>query len=185
MYNVQERRTAEAALNAWSKTVECVPALLNRSSQSAHVEVRQLASIVLKKKIPGKWRQLSPEVRSAMQTDFDVSCPYESCMLLDTFFTNALLSGILDAHVVRTRIVCINITIKLLSITLLSSPFTFSAQVQEATKTTLLESIVKEPVANVRRASADLMAVIARYTVPQGAVFSFLLLFSSYISFIL
>ncbi|CAM6009508.1 unnamed protein product [Sphagnum balticum] len=97
----EARKQAEEQIRLLSKDPQLVPALLHyvRSAQSP--EVRQLAGVLLRKKITGHWMQLSPETRNSV-------------------------------------------------------------------KSTLLESITLEPSPPVRRASADVVSVIAKHAIPAG-----------------
>ncbi|GBG68591.1 hypothetical protein CBR_g3136 [Chara braunii] len=97
----EARRGAEEKINNLAKDPTVVPALLAHVRSSVHENVRQLAAVLLRKKITGHWMKLG-------------------------------------------------------------------ADVQESTKNVLLESIVKEPSSRVRRASADVVSIIAKHCVPSG-----------------
>jgi hypothetical protein len=64
----EARKQAEEQIRLLSKDPQLVPALLHyvRSAQSP--EVRQLAGVLLRKKITGHWMQLSPETRNSVKS---------------------------------------------------------------------------------------------------------------------
>jgi hypothetical protein len=64
----EARKQAEEQIRLLSKDPQLVPGLLHyvRSAQSP--EVRQLAGVLLRKKITGHWMQLSPETRNSVKS---------------------------------------------------------------------------------------------------------------------
>jgi hypothetical protein len=64
----EARKQAEEQIRLLSKDPQLVPALLHyvRSAQSP--EVRQLAGVLLRKKITGHWMQLSTETRNSVKS---------------------------------------------------------------------------------------------------------------------
>ena len=63
----EERQLAEQAVMVLIKKKVCVPLLVAQLQHSQHVGVRQLASILLRKKILGHWRKLDINVRQEIK----------------------------------------------------------------------------------------------------------------------
>lgn len=63
----QARKRAEEQIRRLSKDPQLVPALLHHVRSSASPEVRQLAAVLLRKKITGHWMQLPIEVRNSVK----------------------------------------------------------------------------------------------------------------------
>ncbi|XP_051145314.1 uncharacterized protein LOC127261141 [Andrographis paniculata] len=95
------RRQAEDQIKRLSKDPQVVPALIHHLRTAKTPNVRQLAAVLLRKKITGHWGKLSPEVRGQV-------------------------------------------------------------------KQSLIESITMEHSPPVRRASANVVSIVAKYTVPTG-----------------
>lgn len=62
------RKHAEEQIRRLSKDPQLVPALLHHVRSSPYPEVRQLAAVLLRKKITGHWMQLSVEVRNSVKS---------------------------------------------------------------------------------------------------------------------
>jgi hypothetical protein len=62
------RKHAEEQIRRLSKDPLLVPALLHHVRSSPYPEVRQLAAVLLRKKITGHWMQLSVEVRNNVKS---------------------------------------------------------------------------------------------------------------------
>ena len=62
------RKQAEEQIRRLSKDPQLVPALLHHVRSSHYPEVRQLAAVLLRKKITGHWMQLSVEVRNSVKS---------------------------------------------------------------------------------------------------------------------
>lgn len=65
----QVRKAAEEALRALSAQPQVVPDLLQRIQSSQDAQVRQLAAVLLRKRVSRHWAQLSPEVRTQQQQE--------------------------------------------------------------------------------------------------------------------
>lgn len=65
----QVRKAAEEALRALSAQPQVVPDLLQRIQSSQDAQVRQLAAVLLRKRVSRHWAQLSPEVRTHQQQE--------------------------------------------------------------------------------------------------------------------
>jgi hypothetical protein len=64
----EARRAAEARLNKLGKDAAVVPALLEQLQRGAADEIRQLAAIILRKRIAAHWLKLQPPTREALKT---------------------------------------------------------------------------------------------------------------------
>lgn len=62
------RKQAEEAIRKLAKDPAIVPKLLEQVKGSHHAEVRQLAAVLLRKKIAGLWTKLTPEVQESVKT---------------------------------------------------------------------------------------------------------------------
>lgn len=63
----EARKQAEEQIRRLSKDPQLVPALLHHVRSSPSPEVRQLAAVLLRKKITGHWMNLSAEVRGSVK----------------------------------------------------------------------------------------------------------------------
>jgi uncharacterized protein involved in cysteine biosynthesis len=61
------RKQAEEAIKQLAKDPAIVPKLLEQVKGAHHAEVRQLAAVLLRKKIAGLWMKLTPEVQGTVK----------------------------------------------------------------------------------------------------------------------
>eukprot|EP01018_Ginkgo_biloba_P037639 Gb_34114 [translate_table: standard] len=62
------RRQAEEQIKRLAKDPQVVPALLQHMRTAKSANVRQLAAVLLRKKITGHWMKLSPQVRDSVKS---------------------------------------------------------------------------------------------------------------------
>ncbi|KAG5193038.1 armadillo-type protein [Tribonema minus] len=66
--DTEQIKAAEEILKQYTKKPQCVPALMSTMQISPHEQVRQLAAVLLKKKIAAHWAKFTPEEQAQTAT---------------------------------------------------------------------------------------------------------------------
>lgn len=122
------RRQAEDQIKRLAKDPQVVPALVQHMRTAKTPNVRQLAAVLLRKKITGHWAKLSPQLKQLVK--------------------QSLIETITMEHRFLFLPISFVITLLLIIISL------------------LLNRVLCSP--PVRKASANVVSIVAKYAVPSG-----------------
>lgn len=90
------RRQAEDQIKRLAKDPQVVPALAHHLRTAKTPNVRQLAAVLLRKKITGHWAKLTPQLRQLVKQSLIESITLEHRFAIDTAFYLFCLSSKLD-----------------------------------------------------------------------------------------
>lgn len=128
------RRQAEDQIKRLAKDPQVVPALVQHLRTAKTPNVRQLAAVLLRKRITGHWAKLTPQLKQYVKQSLIESITVENRFLL-------------------------------LPPSLSLTHSAFSPLGFEVSSFLLIETFYSPP---VRRASANVVSVVAKYAVPAG-----------------